>query len=116
LERLSAPAAFGGLGLSVFGVDASSDTTEGISGTIASLGSNAASEQGGYAIAQVVVPAGSNLVFQFRFFDDGSEVSSGTGTIGGGMIPEPACLSMVLIAWVSCVASRRRTDGPYLNL
>jgi hypothetical protein len=108
LDLLSAPTAFGGQSLSSFGVDPSTDTSAGISGTFASLGSNEASEQGNYAVAQVVVPAGSSLVYQFRFFDDGVQVGSGSGSVGGALIPEPGGLPLIFIAGIKWLTTRRR--------
>ncbi|MEM8947180.1 MAG: PEP-CTERM sorting domain-containing protein [Planctomycetota bacterium] len=102
---LEAPPNFMGQGLSAFGVDPSTDTTDGISGTFASLGSNAASEQGAYTAAYVVVAPGGKGTFSYAFFDDGDEVASGSGFYG---IPEPTSLMLAALGLIS-LAGRRRS-------
>ena len=102
---LTAPAIFGGQGLSAFGVDAAHDTTSLVSGTHASLGNNSASTQGNYFVAQVVLPPGTGGSYGFKFFDDGNEVGSGGGDIG---IPEPASLALAAFSLIGGIVVRRR--------
>lgn len=101
---LTAPTGFGGQELSSFGVDASTDTTAGISGTFASLGTNAASELGAYVAAYVVTAPGGSGTYSYAFFDDGSEVGSGGGIYG---IPEPTTLALTAIGALGLIGRRR---------
>ncbi|MEM8947185.1 MAG: hypothetical protein AAGD11_18570 [Planctomycetota bacterium] len=97
---LTAPVSFGGQGLSSFGVDATTDTSAGISGTFASLGSNEASLLGEYLVAQVTFERDSSLTYGYAFFDDGVRVSGGAGILGlnfvSSCVPEPKTIFVLL--------------------
>lgn len=108
IDLLTAPTGFGGNELSAFGVDASTDTEAGIAGTFASLGSNGASEQGDFLIAQVVIPAGSQYTYSYAFFDNGVEVASGNAI--RGFVPEPLGLTLMLLGCLNFCAFRRRKN------
>jgi len=103
-EFLTAPSNFGGLALSAFGIV---DTTSVVSGTHASLGSNGASTQGDYWVAQVVLPTGTGGSFAYSFFDDGTQTSTGSGNLG--VIPEPASLVMAFLGLLGMASARRRS-------
>ncbi|MEM8947187.1 MAG: PEP-CTERM sorting domain-containing protein [Planctomycetota bacterium] len=100
---LTAPTNFGGQGLSSFGVDDTTDLSTGISGTFASLGSNDASTFDPYLLAQVV--SDGTGTYRYSFFDDGSEVGSGSGIWG---IPEPTTLVLAGLSLVGFAGIRRR--------
>lgn len=104
IDLLTAPPNFGGQGLSSFGVDAATDLTTGLSGTFASLGSNGASDLGGYQLAQVVSDGAGT--FRYAFFDDGTEVGSGSGE--WGVIPEPTSMVLAGLSLIGFVGARRR--------
>jgi hypothetical protein len=104
-QFLTAPANFGGFGLSEFGII---DTTSEVSGTHASLGDNAASDQGNYLVAQVVMTPGGSGIYQWSFFDDGDSTQGGGGNIGG-VIPEPASMALVAFGLIGVIATRRRS-------
>ncbi len=99
-EFLTAAPSSGGFDLSAFGVI---DTTSLVQATHASLGHNDASAQGNYLVAQVVMPPLRQGTYEFRFFDDGNEISSGGDTFG---IPEPTTAALALAAL--CLAMSRR--------
>ena len=80
---LTAPSAFGGQGLSAFGVDAAHDTTSLVGGTHASLGNNSASTQGNFLLAQIVMTQSGSGSYTAEFFNDGDSVGSDAGTFGG---------------------------------
>jgi len=103
-QFLTAPSNFGGLALSAFGIV---DTTSVVSGTHASLGSNGASTQGDYWVAQVVLPTGTGGSFAYSFFDDGTQTSTGSGNLG--VIPEPASLVMAFLGLLGMASARRRS-------
>lgn len=101
---LTAPASFGGQGLAVFGVDASTDRTSAISGTFASLGSNEASNQGDYLLAQVVSPTlEDGLFFHYGVYDDGNFVAGGDALLPltPPRLPEPGSLCLTCVALLS---------------
>lgn len=106
IDLLTAPTGFGGQELSAFGVDDTTDTDTGFSGTFASLGSNNASGLGGYQLAQVV--SDGSGTFRYAFFDDGTEVGSGSGVWGGVVIPEPTSMVLAGLSMIGFIGVRRR--------
>lgn len=99
---LTAPASFGGQGLAAFGVDATTDTTSRISGTFSSLGTNEASTQGDYLLAQVVTPSLDGLFFHYALYNDGSFVAGGDAvTPLAPLLPEPGALGLCFAAILS---------------
>ena len=98
---LTAPPAFSGQDLAAFGVEGDSSR---MSGTHASLGSNAISDQGQFVVAQVAAQPGSVGTFSYRFFDDGNAVGGGDGSFG---IPEPGTLALAALSLVGIVVRRR---------
>jgi hypothetical protein len=112
-EFLTAPSNFGGQGLSAFGVDAANDTDSLVSGTHASLGSNDASTQGDYLLAQIVMLQGNTNGGEYvaTFFDDGITVGTANGAFSSGaVIPEPSTLVMAGLSLMGVFASRRRNS------
>jgi hypothetical protein len=103
LYLLTCPTTFGGHGLSSFGIV---DTTSEVSGTYASLGSNSASSQGNYRLAQVVMLPGGGGAFSFAFFDDGQPIGqTGTGISFG--VPEPETLALLAVCCLALSGRRR---------
>ncbi|MEM8947183.1 MAG: PEP-CTERM sorting domain-containing protein [Planctomycetota bacterium] len=92
-------------GLSDFGVDASTDTPSLVSGTFASLGSNNASNQGNYDIAQIVMSPGGGGVYSYAFFDEGLPVGPTGARIPFG-VPEPSTLALVVLSSFAMLANR----------
>ena len=103
---LDCPNCFGGQGLSHFGRGAETDTVSLVQCTFASLGSNSASTQGNYLVANIVMRPGGAGIFSYEFFDDGTSLGPRTVGIPFG-VPEPGSLTIFA---VSCLAlsGRRR--------
>lgn len=108
MATLIAPKSFGGNELDAFGVDASTDNEYGISGTFASLGSNDASEQGNYLLAQAVSPGGTGT-YRWVFYDDGTIVGESSGHWGYTLIPEPTSVMLASLGVLGCTGGRRRS-------
>ena len=105
---LYCPTCFGGQGLSKFGLDATTDTASLVQATMSSLGSNSASLQGNYFVAQAVLTGTGVGTYSAGFWDNGLQVGFDAGVFG---VPEPSTAILVLSIWgaLACGSYRQRT-------